>query len=302
LAFANLSQDPVGMGKRLVRREINQQERRGVNLVAPGSHFSLYSVNGKPETVTGTSFAAPLVTGTIALLQEFGDRQLWRQKNNPHGTLAHRRPEVSKAVLVNAAVKIKNADLGMGYTFYSKKNRTWLQSQAYTNARIPLDLEMGSGQIDAVRALQQFQAGAHAPHSPVPPIAWDYGTILPQQTITYSLQKPLKAGSFAAVTLAWHRQVNLLDQNRNQQYDLGEAFHAEPLTNLDVIFVKSTASHAEDAKTITCRSQSRVDNLEHFFCPIPQAGFYQIQVKSLSNLSGNSQAYALSWWTVEKEH
>ena len=298
LAFANLSQEPVGMGKRLVQLEINQQGRRGVSLVAPGSDFTLYDVNGKPETVSGSSFAAPLVTGTIALLQEFGDRQLFPKKANPHWTLNHRQPEVMKAVLINSAVKIKNTDLGMDYALYSKKNRDWLQTHAYADAQIPLDLELGSGQLNGLRAMQQFQAGSHSPKQPIPAIAWDYGTILPQQTVTYSLQKPLKAGSFATVTLAWHRDVELVDQNQNQQYDLGESFEATPLTNLDLFLVQTPGTNADQSEKIPCASQSQVDNLEHFFCPIPQAGFYQIQVKSVSRLPHSSQAYALSWWTV----
>jgi len=298
LAFANLSQEPVGMGNRLVQLEINQQGRRGVNLVAPGSEFNLYDVNGKPESVSGSSFAAPLVTGTIALLQEFGDRQLFKQPQNPHWTLTHRQPEVMKAVLINSAVKIKNADLGMDYTLHSKKNRDWLQTQAYGDRRIPLDLEMGSGQLNAWRALQKFQGGSHTPAQPIPDIGWNYDTISPQQTITYSLQKPLKVDSFATVTLVWDREVKLLDKNNNQNYDLGETFQAEPLINLDLFLVKNNENNPDQSPVTICSSQSKVDNLEHFFCPIPQTGLYQIQVKAPATLTKTNQAYALSWWTV----
>ncbi|MEB3227146.1 MAG: S8 family serine peptidase [Synechocystis sp.] len=300
LAFANLSQEPVGIGKRLVQLEINRQGRRGVNLVAPGSDVTFYDVNGQPETVSGSSFAAPLVTGTIALLQEFGDRQLFSPTPSPHWTLTHRRPEVIKAVLINAAVKIKNADLGMAYTLHSKKNWDWQQTPAYTNPQIPLDLELGSGQLNGLRAVQQFQAGAHSPSSVLPAIAWDYGTISPQQTVTYSLAAPLKAGSFATATLVWNRDVQLLDKNNNQQYDPGESFQPGSLTNLDLFLIPASESSPEPSASITCASQSQVDNLEHFFCPIPQTGLYQIQVKSSSRLPDQPQAYALSWWTVTK--
>ena len=305
LAFPNLSQEPVGMGKRLIQLEINQQQRRGVNLVAPGSNFTLYNVNGKPETVSGTSFAAPLVTGMIALLQEFGDRQLLQKLPNPRWTVNHRRPEVIKAVLINAAVKIKNTDLAMDYTLYSKKNQHWQQTPAYTqngslgDRRIPLDLEMGSGQLNAWRGLQQFKAGSHGPDQPIPAIAWDYHTLSPQETITYSGQKPLKAGSFATITLVWNREVKLIDHNQNQQYDVGETFAADPLTNLDLFLVKTPAKNTDQPIKVICASQSQVDNIEHIFCPIPETGFYQIQVKAAADSPRKNQAYALSWWTVE---
>ena len=206
-----------------------------------------------------------------------------------------------KAILINSAVKVENADLGMDYTLYSKKNRDWLQSNAYTDSRIPLDLEMGSGQLNAWRALQQFQSGSHSPNQPIPDVAWDYDTIAPQQTITYNLAKHLKANSFATVTLVWDRQIKLLDDNQNQQYDLGEIFQAEPLTNLDLFLVKTASKNPDQSAKIVCASQSQVDNIEHFFCPIPQTGSYQIQVKAPANSTNTNQAYALSWWTVASE-
>lgn len=295
VAFANLSQAPVGIGRRLIQQEINQQGRQGVNLLAPGSNFTLYDVNGKPETVSGSSFAAPLVTGTIALLQEFGDRQAQRNPNPTPRTLAYRQPMVMKAILINAAVKIADEDLGTTYTLYTKKNRDWRQTKAYGDRRLPLDLELGSGQLNAARALQQLQAGPHSPTQSLPAIAWDSGQILPQSTVEYALDQPLKAGSYATITLVWPRQVTLIDTNQNHQYDVGETFRAAPLNNLDLRLVKAEPTPQGKAPII-CTSESLVDNVEHIFCPIPETGHYRLQVKATA--STMPQAYALSWWTV----
>ncbi|WP_228016764.1 S8 family serine peptidase [Synechocystis sp. LEGE 06083] len=295
MAFTNLSREPEGMGKRIVAREINQGGRRGVSLVAPGSDFYLYDINGRVEWVSGSSFAAPLVTGTVALLQEFGDLQLLTNPNGSRWNLDARRPMVMKAVLLNSAVKIRNAGLGTDYNLYSSKNRDWLATEAYRDPTLPLDLEMGAGQLNARRALEQFQSGAYGPgENYLPAIAWDYGEIQPGQIISYDLSQPLKGGEFASATLVWERPVQLLDTNGNQQYDLGESFQGQPLSNLDLLMVSQ-----DNNGSVVCASQSKVDNVEHFLCPIATTGNYTIQVKHQGGgAMARPEKYALSWWTV----
>jgi len=288
LDFANLS----GLSQ-----ESNEAGRNSVSLVAPGTDIMVYDLKGKLKRVTGSSFAAPQVVGTVALLQEWADRHL-KKAFDP--TFAHRRYEVMKAILINAADKIGDrgdgAFLGMSRTIYTPQLQTWLQSPAYINSRLPLDPRLGSGQLNAPRALRQFQSGPQAPTQPVTAIGWNYDFIAPAQSVVYPLALPLAQHSFVALTLVWSRLVHLQDHNNNGQYDLGESFSSQNLANLE-LSLETAAASAPTSRV--CTSRSRVDNLEHIFCPIPQTGPYHIRVefKGDANLLP-PQAYSLAWWTV----
>ena len=66
LDFSNLSEAPVGTAKKIEDLEVNANNRRSIGLVAPGGNLRLYNLAGKAVPANGTSFAAPLVTGTVA--------------------------------------------------------------------------------------------------------------------------------------------------------------------------------------------------------------------------------------------
>jgi hypothetical protein len=295
--FANLSALPVGVGRRLVLREINAGQRRAVSLLAPGDKILLYDLSGKVNEVSGTSFAAPHVTASIALLQEFGDRQL--SHSQPHWGLDARRHEVMKAVLLNAADKLKDRGdgllLGMSRTVLTKNNRTWLDSDAYREPKIPLDMEMGAGHLNAFRAYQQFSSGQWSPETAVPASGWDYRSVAANSYQDYVLDRPLAKDSFANLTLAWDRRVELEDGNGNQQYDTGETFRDRGLNNLDLYLLPVGENSSQKS---LCASVSEVDSVEHIFCRIPAAGRYKIRVQYRQQVNEPMQPYALAWWTV----
>ncbi len=308
--FPNLSAEPIGIGRRLIEREINLGPRRSISLVAPGSKIAVYDLEGKKTEVSGTSFAAPHITASVALLQEFGDRALrgdlsgdrqFRSKQQNWSTDS-RRHEVMKAVFLNSAEKIKDSGdgllLGMSRSVLSKNNRTWLDSDAYKDPKVPLDYQMGTGQLNAFRAFQQFSPGQWGPTAAVPPIGWDYRTVEASSFKDYVLDKALKKKSFVSLTLVWDRLVELQDANKNDAFDVGESFRDRGLNNLDLYLMPADGN---DASKSVCSSVSEVDSVQHIFCPVPDAGRYKIRVQYRKQVNEPSQPYALAWWTAPQQ-
>jgi Subtilase family len=303
LDFANLSESPVGTAKNIENREVNVNNRRSIGLVAPGGNLRLYNLAGNPVAANGTSFAAPHVTATVALLQEYGDKQLRTKRQmlagiQPHWTLDARRHEVMKAVLFNSADKVKDRGdglrLGMSRTMLAKNNRDWIESEAYSDRQIPLDYQLGAGQLNAFRAYQQFSPGQYSATAPVPAIGWNYQSIDSGAVQDYILDRPLAEGSFVSLTLTWDRLVELQDVNGNKEYDLGEEFRDRGLNHLDLYLM-----HAEDDNIdrSVWSSVSAVDSVQHIFHQIRDPGKYKIRVHFRQAVNAPKQAYALAWWT-----
>jgi len=215
-----------------------------------------------------------------------------------------RRNEVMKAVLLNSSEKIKDDGNGlklrMTRTLIDKQNKDWLVSDAYKDSAIPLHTQMGTGHLNAFRAYQQFSAGQWSPKTAVPGIGWDYRSIFAGTSTDYTLAKPLQKGSFVSVSLAWNRLVELKDKNKNNKYDKGEIFRDRGLNNLDLYLVKTDAKDNNKNNRSACASVSRVDSVEHIFCPVPATGNYKIQVKFKNSVNEPTQPYALAWWTASK--
>ncbi len=293
--FANLSVSPLVIGKALIRQEINVGARRSISLLAPGNKINVYNIEGRVEQVTGSSFAAPHITASVALLQEAGNNFL--QEKPTTWTKDYQHHEVMKVILLNSADKLKDKGdgnlLGMTRNVLTQNNQTWLESDAYFNPEIPLDIQMGTGHLNTMRAYHQLKAGQYTHKDKVPNMGWNYSKIEKKDIHDYIIKQSLKANSYISVTLAWDRFVELNDYNNNQEYDLGENFSDKSLNNLDLELISNN-----NEQKVICSSLSKVDSVEHIFCPIPETGEYKIRVKFAAQINQPVQSYGLAWQGV----
>jgi hypothetical protein len=248
-------------------------DRTSIALIAPGDGIELATLGDAHKIANGSSYAAPHVTGTVALLQQNAS------------TANQRRHEVMKAVLMNSADKIKGI-MGMERTVEKRNGSTWIGSLADTDPDIPLDIEMGTGHLNASRALQQFQADEQDPGS-VAPIGWDYNLqddpFIPN---TYSLT--LNAGDFVSATLVWDRLLFL--DSPFLDYQPGDQFIDFGFANLDLTLRDSGGG-------VVKASTSTESNVEHIFGQVSSAGTYTLEVTPFED----NLPFALAWWAGPDE-
>lgn len=319
--------------------------RTSVDLLAPGDGILLPTHNPNAQVIgdtmattteNGSSYAAPHVTGTIALLQEYAqDRIDLKMAQQPPPPLRRwdadaQRHEVMKAVLMNSADKLLDTGdglrLGMGREVLDTNGDNWLQSTAFTDSAIPLDDEMGVGHLDAARALRQFEGGQNRTNGDRPPgsrvpganplgstivdqVGWDYANT--RETglgfNIYEFTDPLPANSFVSITLAWDRQLELVDNPaapgaRADLWDDGETFDVQGFADAGFNDLDILLYNAGDDSfgSPVAASRSTESNLEHLFFEIPTAGEYEFWIDEFdSPLGFDGTDYAVAWWAFD---
>ncbi len=295
---SNLGSEPTIRAPRSGNPETNAGARRSITLVAPGSEIEMFDPDGWRTVSSGTSFAAPHVVGTIALMQQLVDRQIRAGLSN--WSVAGRHPMVMKAVVMNAADKLEdNGDglrLGMARTLTDRSNQPWTASDAYRDPKIPLHSDLGTGHLNAYRAYQQLLPGAFGPGGNLPAVGWNLGALNRADSHDYMFAEPIQGGSYLSATLAWERVVDLVDSNRNGRYDIGESFQDRGLNDLNLYLMPADS---DDISQSLWSSVSEVDSVEHLFYQVPETGYYKLRVVYQRQVHDQpTQPYGLAWWAV----
>jgi subtilisin family serine protease len=158
--------------------------RNKPDIVAPGTDIRMPTTPAGFGTDSGTSFAAPMVSGVAALLDQFA---IANRATMPNGS-DHR---VIKAILMNSASKDGGEKPGE-IRVTEKGGQLWSPTTPGNDA---LDDQMGSGELNAQAAFVQFNRPEATNRSPAPgtsinfsvdPIAWDFNRVYGGQYNQYN--------------------------------------------------------------------------------------------------------------------
>ncbi len=277
------------------------QARQVVDIGAPGQHLStayyggetggnsstlLGAANGPAggsdyytRSVSGTSFAAPVVAGSAALIY---DAAYTLMGDNDDA----RDARVVKAVLMNSADKTRNWDNGQ--IAHPNNHGGVLTTQG-------LDNRVGTGRLNLDKAFEQFLFGTtdvpddnQGNLGMVEESGWDLGTVNEGTTNNYFIGQPLESGSTFNATLTWYRDRAQLSTNdfTEQSYD-----------NLDLELWTAIDSLPKDLISV---SSSAYNNSEHFSFEIPTTDHYVLRVRWANEVfdqisSANIETYGLAW-------
>ena len=259
--------------------------RTAVSIVAPGDMLfpayydptdpaatGLYAVEG-----AGTSYAAPVVAGAVALIVEAG-----RTWFDGVGRAVDAR--VVKAVLMNSADKTPNWDNGQ--TTAGGVVRT-------TRA---LDYAAGAGRLNLTRAFGQYLNGSVSVDetgagAPVLSTGWAFGLAHPVGPTDYAIVEPLAAGTRLTVTLDWFVNSTLADGADVPEFG--------SFANLDLQVWRLTGGLAD---ALVAESASEFQNVEHLSFLVPADGEYLIRVLWNGELydrigAADEAAFGLAWGT-----
>lgn len=259
--------------------------RHKPDIVAPGSKIwtpGSNANNGFFEQ-SGTSFAAPHVSGTAALLYQYGTAQ----------GLAPSHLKI-KAILLNSASKhVRDPhpnDPG------GVPDRSWPVWRANnypppvggtTFSVIPLNDAMGVGQLNGLAAVRQYVPGGRND------LGLEVSDVAANSANTYNIffgGETLKPGSLVTATLTWDRFTEL---RAGMPPSNPNSYIFNPLRNLNLELVNRATGQ------VVYRSQSGGeanadggDNVEHIYFNVPVEGNYDLVVR---NRSAEQVRFALAY-------
>jgi len=248
----------------------------GGNCIVPDANSnSRYDITGD-----WSSFAAPVVAGTTALLVQKAKSEL---PLNP-AVATEGGNSVIKAILMNSAAKLP----------YWHKGAADKADDHY----VSLDYIQGAGMLDAQGAYRQLIAGPW-PGGDAGPIGWDNSTI--QNTGSganvYRFRMPEIHDKLIAATLVWNRHYE-------DRYPFDALTEADSDLRLELWAVDP---NDPDAGYLLDYSDSISDNVEHIYrAADPNYSTYELIVTFSNPADSNDlnpalERYGLAWRTDEAD-
>lgn len=267
--------------------------RPRIDIAAPGLNFRLARYDSASPNSTayanlsGTSFAAPTVSGGIALLADYAHTQL-----APASANAAVDGRVMRAVLINSADKTGGWSNGQSWN-----GSAWATTQG-------LDFTTGGGRMNLDQAYRQYVDGMQlinpsvASPSIVASTGWARATLdRPNAEIAAN------ADFVTDASLAKYTEFNTTLNwfVKGSSTDMGEAA-AVAFHNLDLEVWCADADGTPT--TLVARSEAAFNNVEHLSFLLPESGRYLVRVTRPGGDAGTyysfdgdttSDVFGLAW-------
>lgn len=247
-------------------------QRSKPDIVAPGNCLvpSAQKNNGYEASGDWSSFATPIVAGTIGLLVQ-------QAKSDPDlasAVAAEGGNCVTKAIVMNSATKLPYWHKGA--------------AERADDHEFSLDEAQGAGAVNAERAYEQLTAGRWD-IGVVNTTGWDNNVIEKGQEVAnvYRMGTPEGSDEYITVTLVW-----------NKHYVNEYPFESLPELDSDLRLELWAVDENEGTKDyLIDYSDSANDNVEHIYCAAdPNYTTYEIVVMfGQSGVGGETERYGLAW-------
>jgi hypothetical protein len=239
--------------------------------------------------LAGTSFAAPIVSGAVSLLDSTSKAIEGGYTFNGIAVASFpatsRDSRIIKAILMNSADKLDGWDNGQHFDA-AKGHVVTTQS---------LDWAQGAGQVNFTRAFLHYvdPTGTHDIDGDgggtVSPVGFDLGALSLGGHNDYVINTILGANSTLDVTLTWFRDRDVNDETQTGTDD--------GMANLDLQIWDSSFAN------LLASSESLYNSSELLHFTLPTDGGYGIRVLYTDQLFGTPQleTYGLAWNTLVPE-
>ena len=244
-----------------------------VDVAAPGTVYTV-GQDGTLKNGQGTSFAAPIVSSTVALMVSYSKQASMAEDS--------RDARLIKAVLLNSASKTAGWDNGARITdSVSANGRTYNGVHSTSQS---LDYRSGAGALDAAETLAQYGNFANTSF---------LDTVQNGESRFYDFYADF-SGMTLTATLCWFSGSDVEDITYGSGGDISAIdVDMSYFSNLDLRLWYIDGGD----DTLIAQSVSEYNNVEHLFLELAKEGHYRLEVSFEDLVYGDAlnETYGIAW-------